>query len=198
MCYPRCTGAHTRPGSTHSFHSKTSWSNSSLRVHDYRHRRRTPMSRMRSLNAQLQRAGLGDAVCCGQQRRTTDPRPRKSPSLLQPLGTHSAAFAAPARPACSAASCSSSTSSVSSNWRCRTCSTGRQRRFVCRAADDAKAAPVKQQLPIFVLGLVAFPHAVVPLMIFEPRWVSTACMLPSRCTLYSDESMRCTNSHATA
>jgi hypothetical protein len=34
---------------------------------------------------------------------------------------------------------------------------------------------VKKQIPIFPLSVVALPHAVVPLMIFEARWVDSGC-----------------------
>eukprot|EP00878_Enallax_costatus_P005223 GHUV01005489.1.p1 GENE.GHUV01005489.1~~GHUV01005489.1.p1 ORF type:complete len:347 (+),score=73.03 GHUV01005489.1:210-1250(+) len=42
-------------------------------------------------------------------------------------------------------------------------------RLVCRAS-RASDDPVRKQLPIFPLGVVAMPHAVVPLMIFEARY----------------------------
>lgn len=34
---------------------------------------------------------------------------------------------------------------------------------------------VRKQIPIFPLSVVALPHAVVPLMIFEARWVDSGC-----------------------
>lgn len=34
-----------------------------------------------------------------------------------------------------------------------------------------KPEPVRKQLPIFPLNVVALPYATVPLLVFEPRWV---------------------------
>jgi Lon protease-like protein len=44
---------------------------------------------------------------------------------------------------------------------------------VCQAAAGASPDPAgtKKQIPIFPLNVVALPAAVVPLMIFEARWV---------------------------
>jgi hypothetical protein len=50
---------------------------------------------------------------------------------------------------------------------------------VCQAAAGASPDPAgtKKQIPIFPLNVVALPAAVVPLMIFEARWVFVVAAL---------------------
>lgn len=52
----------------------------------------------------------------------------------------------------------------------------RHPRHMCHASSSSQE-PVRKQMPIFPLGVVAMPHAVVPLMIFEARWGSYVLLL---------------------
>lgn len=50
----------------------------------------------------------------------------------------------------------------------------------------------RKQLPIFPLNVVALPHAVVPLMIFEARWVCVAsAMTQQGCGLHGHQACCC-------
>jgi hypothetical protein len=89
------------------------------------------------------------------------------------MGTSSSGAVRSARSAAKAAAAASPWPQQRRGTHSSTSSGRRGASVVPRAGGADSSGPrVLKELPIFPLGVVALPHATVPLMIFEPRCVA--------------------------